>query len=158
MFGASSEPASVMEFGFNRARRRLTLFIMHNAVTVNISRTAQHWPRAKSSLSVYGSLSHAVLCLCVSSTSDITVSVTCGVRRVSSDDANARVLFLATNVPEPCLHSATCKDFITFCVSRRRRKMYCGHARLCVCVCVCLCVRGRTPTLLHGPGCNLGAW
>ena len=41
---------------------------------------------------------------------------------------------------------------ITFCVSRRRRKMYCGHARLCVCV----SVRGRTPTLLHGPGCNLG--
>jgi len=32
--------------------------------------------------------------------------------------------------------------------------MYCGHARLCVCV----SVRGRTPTLLHGPGCNLGAW
>ena len=29
---------------------------------------------------------------------------------------------------------------VTFCVSRRRRKMYCGHARLCVCVCVCLCV------------------
>jgi len=26
---------------------------------------------------------------------------------------------------------------VTFCVSRRRRKMYCGHARLCVCVCVC---------------------
>jgi len=24
---------------------------------------------------------------------------------------------------------------ITFCVSRRRRKMFCGHARLCVCVC-----------------------
>jgi len=48
---------------------------------------------------------------------------------------------------------------VTFCVSRRRRKMYCGHARLCVCVCVsvCLSVRGRTPTLLHGPGCN-GAW
>jgi len=50
----------------------------------------------------------------------------------------------------------------TFCVSRRRRQMYCGHARLCVCVCVCVClrlsVRGRTPTLLHGPGCNLAAW
>ena len=30
--------------------------------------------------------------------------------------------------------------------------MYCGHARLCV----CLSVRGRMPTLLHGPGCNLG--
>jgi len=23
-------------------------------------------------------------------------------------------------------------------VSRRRRKIYCGHARLCVCLCVCL--------------------
>jgi len=42
----------------------------------------------------------------------------------------------------------------TFCVSRRRRTMYCGHSRLCDCV----PVRGRTPTLLHGPGCNLGAW
>jgi len=30
------------------------------------------------------------------------------------------------------------EELITFCVSRRRRKMYCGHARLCVCVCVCL--------------------
>ena len=29
---------------------------------------------------------------------------------------------------------------ITFCVSRRRRKMYCGHARLSACVCVCLSV------------------
>jgi len=26
---------------------------------------------------------------------------------------------------------------ITFCVSRRRRKMYCGHAHLCVCLSVC---------------------
>ena len=36
--------------------------------------------------------------------------------------------------------------------------------RVCVCVCVsvclsvCLSVRGRTPTILHGSGCNLGAW
>ena len=32
--------------------------------------------------------------------------------------------------------------------------------RVCVSVCVSvyLSVRGRTPTLLHGPGCNLGAW
>jgi len=29
---------------------------------------------------------------------------------------------------------------VTFCVSRRRRKMYCGHARLCVCLSVCLSV------------------
>jgi len=54
--------------------------------------------------------------------------------------------------------------FVTFCVSCRRCKMYCGHARLCVCVCVCLSVClsvsvcGRMPTLLHGPRCNLGAW
>jgi len=27
-----------------------------------------------------------------------------------------------------------------------------------VCVSVCVSVRGRTPTLLHGLGCNLGAW
>ena len=31
-------------------------------------------------------------------------------------------------------------SIITFCVSRRRRKMYCGHARLCVCVSVCVSV------------------
>ena len=37
-------------------------------------------------------------------------------------------------------------------MSRIRREMYRGHARLCV----CLSVRGRMPTLLHGPGCNLG--
>ena len=48
-----------------------------------------------------------------------------------------------------------CQCFITFCVSRRRRKMYCGQARLCVCLCVCLSV--RMPTLLQGPGCNLGS-
>jgi len=49
---------------------------------------------------------------------------------------------------------------ITFRVSRRPREMYCGHARLCVrvCVSVCLSVRGRMPTLLHGPGCNLSEW
>ena len=44
---------------------------------------------------------------------------------------------------------------ITFCVSRRRRKMYCGHERASVCLSVCLCVcesvRDSTPTLLHGP-------
>jgi len=53
-----------------------------------------------------------------------------------------------------------------FCVSRRRRKMYSIVVRrvclcvLCVCVCVSVCVtvRGRMPTLLHGPGCNLGEW
>jgi len=47
---------------------------------------------------------------------------------------------------------------ITFRVSRRPREMYCGHVRLCVCVSVCVAVRGRMPTLLHGPGCNLAEW
>jgi len=47
-------------------------------------------------------------------------------------------------------------NIITFRLSRRRREMYCGHARLCVYV--CLSVRGRMITLLHGPGCNLGEW
>jgi len=41
---------------------------------------------------------------------------------------------------------------VTFCVSRRRRKMYCGYMRLCV----CLSVRGRTTTLLHGPDVTWG--
>ena len=30
--------------------------------------------------------------------------------------------------------SATAELLLTLCVSRRRRKMYCGHARLCVCL------------------------
>jgi len=60
------------------------------------------------------------------------------------------------NVSEYMLVLFLC--LVTFCVSRRQRKMYCGHARLCVCLCVCLSVRGRTSTLLHGTGCNLGTW
>jgi len=32
------------------------------------------------------------------------------------------------------------RPLVTFCVSRRRRKMYSGHARLCVCVCVSVCL------------------
>jgi len=47
---------------------------------------------------------------------------------------------------------STPNNLITFRKSRRRREMYSGHARLCV----CLSVRGRMPTLLRGPGCNLG--
>jgi len=43
-------------------------------------------------------------------------------------------------------------------VSRRRREMYIGHTRLRVCVSMCRPVRCRMPTLLHGPGCNLGDW
>jgi len=43
--------------------------------------------------------------------------------------------------------------FITFCVSRRRRKMYCGHARLCVCVCVSTAVH---PHYCKDPGVTWG--
>jgi len=43
---------------------------------------------------------------------------------------------------------------VTFRVSHRRSEMYRGHVRLSVCV----CVRGRMPTILYGPGCNLGKW
>ena len=39
------------------------------------------------------------------------------------------------------MHSVCSRPIFTFCVSRRRRKMYCGHAS--VCLCVCLSVRGR---------------
>jgi len=46
-------------------------------------------------------------------------------------------------------------EIITFRVSRRRREMYCGHARSLY---VCLSLRGHMRTLLHGPRCNLGEW
>jgi len=45
---------------------------------------------------------------------------------------------------------------ITFHVSRRRRKMYIGHRRLCVCLSVCVSGCGRMPTLLHGPNLTWG--
>ena len=46
--------------------------------------------------------------------------------------------------------------YFSFRVSRRRREMYSGHARLCVCLCVC--GSPHSHTILHGPGCNLGEW
>jgi len=50
---------------------------------------------------------------------------------------------------------------ITFCVSRRRRRMYCGHARLCVClsvcVSVCLFVRCRMPHYCTDPDVTWGS-
>ena len=46
----------------------------------------------------------------------------------------------------------------TFCVSRRRRKMYCGHARLCVCLSAAVlphyCMDPDV-TWGHGRGCPL---
>jgi len=49
---------------------------------------------------------------------------------------------------------------ITFCVSRRRRKMYCRHPRLCVCVSVCLCLSAAVrPHYCTDPDVTcMGAW
>jgi len=47
-----------------------------------------------------------------------------------------------------------CKNIITFRVRHSRGEMYIGRGRLCV----CLSVARRIPTLLHGPGYNLGEW
>jgi len=66
-------------------------------------------------------------------------------------------IYSATVVSSVTFRLCRTKQFskqFTFRVNRRRREMYCGHARLCV----CLSVRGRMPTLLHGPGYNLGEW
>ena len=54
--------------------------------------------------------------------------------------------------------SGELQDLITFCVSRRRRKMYCGHA--CLCVCLSAAVRPHyctdpDVTWGHGRGCPL---
>jgi len=54
----------------------------------------------------------------------------------------AKVLTLP-NTSRLLLHVYAWHAFITFRVSRRRREMYCGHARLFV----CLSVRGRILTL-----------
>jgi len=45
---------------------------------------------------------------------------------------------------------------VTFRVRHSRSEMYIGHGRLCVFVSVCLSVHHRIPTLLYGPGYNLG--
>jgi len=62
-------------------------------------------------------------------------------------------------------HSAECEMPASACthsmpgyILRRRRKMYWSSASVCLSVCECVSVRGRTHTLLHGPGCNLGTW
>jgi len=53
---------------------------------------------------------------------------------------------------------------ITFRVSRRRREMYCGHARICVCLslCLCVCVCLSAAACQHyctnPPRCNLAEW
>jgi len=57
-----------------------------------------------------------------------------------------------------CQLSNSASHFITFCVSHRRRKMYCGHASLCVCLSTAVrphyCT-DRDVTWGHGRGCPL---
>jgi len=48
----------------------------------------------------------------------------------------------------------SCCALITFRVRCSSGETCIGHGRLCVCV--CLSVPRRIPTLLHGPGYNLG--
>jgi len=50
-----------------------------------------------------------------------------------------------------CHHSQSNANVfvITFCVSRRRRKMYCGHPRLCVLVSVCVSLCLSAAACLH---------
>jgi len=68
-----------------------------------------------------------------------------------------------------------CFDFLhwfsAFCVAVFPQGVHCCHwkrllhfawvvddAKCIVVTRVCVSFRGRTPTLLHGPGCNLGTW
>jgi len=53
------------------------------------------------------------------------------------------------NVSE-CLYSLYAWLQVTYRVSRRRRKMYLGHARLCMCLCVC-----RSPHYCMDPRFNV---
>jgi len=46
---------------------------------------------------------------------------------------------------------------IIFRMRHSRGKIYIVTA-VCVSVCVCVSVPLLIPTLLHGPGCNLGEW
>jgi len=80
--------------------------------------------------------------------------------QISDADHEVRVIFHCITHSTEAQVSSSINHYhhyrhhiITIRVSRRRREMYSGHARLCV----CLSVRGRMPTLiLHGSGCNLG--
>jgi len=95
-------------------------------------------------------------------------SAACQLLLYYHNDAMLPALIWVKGQSNLSLQSADCtliaysqlRSIITFCVSRRRRKMNCGHARLCLsdCLCVCVSVRGRMPRLLHGPRCNLGEW
>jgi len=71
------------------------------------------------------------------------------------------VFYLSTDI-RGIIIVVTVWQLTTFCVTHRRRKMYCGHARLCVCVSVCLSAAARTHYCMdpdvtwgRGRGCPL---
>jgi len=66
-------------------------------------------------------------------------------RRSCSRNLNSVFPFLVAKIGQDTPFKNTPAVLITFRVSRRRREMYSGHARLSVCLCVCPCVRGRMP-------------
>ena len=58
--------------------------------------------------------------------------------------------------PSPATYVYTMLLHYISCESKTTRNVL--WPRASVCVSVCLSVRGRMPTVLHGPGCNLGQW
>jgi len=45
-----------------------------------------------------------------------------------------------------------------YCIFRESKCIVVTRVCVSFCVSVCLSVRGRMPTLLYGPGCNLAEW
>ena len=89
------------------------------------------------------------LCIyrCINSLFDVAWAKGCGRIKVNG---NFRCLERGSTL----LHFAWVVDDAKCIVVTRA----CVSVCLCVCVSVCLSVRGRSPTLLHESGCNLGAW
>jgi len=101
---------------------------------------------------------HARLCVCVSviNMSGIML-MNIGVNREHAGKNTGMSPCWTLNIKQD---TCNLSSIVTFCVSRRPRKMYCSHARLCVCVSVCLssAVRphyctDRDVTWRHGRGC-----
>ena len=70
---------------------------------------------------------------------------------------NSRLFHFIDFITLQCTrHLGLISYLITFCVSRRRRKMYCGHARLCVCLSAAVRPHYTTdPDVTWGRGCPL---
>jgi len=47
---------------------------------------------------------------------------------------------VGNTIEENSSHLSSPRSLVTFCVSHRRREMYCGHAHLCVCLSAAACL------------------